>query len=127
METGAGVIDDVTGSVLNRFEKDLMVVDFKSTVEYMYPNTPSIFNVTYANYGLVPLSEGQYQVQICTYINGQETVLASVVGQAIEPGEIANAAIPTGIAQVGVYGIYAKLNWIADMNQTNNWNHHPTN
>lgn len=115
-----GVIDDVTGSVLNRFEKDLMVLDFKSAAEYMYPNTAGNFNVTYANYGLMPLTEGQYQVQICTYINGQETVLATVAGQAIQPGEIANVSIPTEIAQTGVYGIYAKLNWAADMSQTNN-------
>ena len=114
-----GVIDDVLGSVLDRYANDLMVLDF-SGPDLLYQNATGNYQVKIANYGLNAVAQDAYQIQICAYINGTETVLASLPGQAIAVSEIATVTLPLSIADAGEYGIYAKILWSEDMELNNN-------
>lgn len=115
-----GVIDDVLGSVLDRYENDLMVMDFAGP-DILYKNATGNYQVKIANYGLGAVAAGAYQTQICAYISGTETVLASLPGQALATGEIATITIPLLMANAGVYDIYAKIVWSEDMEPNNNF------
>ncbi|PKP54145.1 MAG: hypothetical protein CVT92_01040 [Bacteroidetes bacterium HGW-Bacteroidetes-1] len=115
-----GVIDDVMGSVLNRFENDLMVIDFQSENEFLYLNTPTNYQLEIANFGMNPLQEGQYILQLATYINGIETILSQVDGPALNPGELITVNLQTTFTELGVYGVYAKIVWAEDLNLVNN-------
>ncbi|MDD4431541.1 MAG: choice-of-anchor D domain-containing protein, partial [Bacteroidales bacterium] len=115
-----GVIDDVLGSVLDRYENDLMVMDFTGP-DLLYKNATGNYQVKMANYGLSAVAQDAYQTQICAYINGTETVLASLPGQALGVSEIATVTIPLSVASAGVYDIYAKIVWNEDLEPNNNF------
>ncbi|MCK9269011.1 MAG: choice-of-anchor J domain-containing protein [Bacteroidales bacterium] len=115
-----GVVDDVLGSVLDRYENDLMVMDFTGP-DLLYQNASGNYEVKIANYGLSAVAPDAYQTQICAYINGIETVLASLPGQALDVSEIATVTIPLSMADEGVYDIYAKILWSEDMEPNNNF------
>lgn len=115
-----GVIDDVMGSVLNRLQHDLMITDASTTNEYLYPGVASNFDVKVANYGLSSVIGSDYKVQIATYLNGAETILAEIDGADISQGEIATFNVPLVMQQVGLYSVYAKIEWPADENEVNN-------
>ncbi|NLO51098.1 MAG: choice-of-anchor D domain-containing protein, partial [Bacteroidales bacterium] len=115
-----GVVDDELGSVLDRYENDLMVMDFTGP-DLLYQNASGNYEVKIANYGLSAVAPDAYQTQICAYINGIETVLASLPGQALDVSEIATVTIPLAMADEGVYDIYAKILWSEDMEPNNNF------
>lgn len=115
-----GVIDDVMGSVLNRLENDLMVTGATTASEYIYQNSPVNFSVNIANYGLGNVEAGDYTVELATYINGVETVLAQTSGVSLIPGEIANVTVPLTMTTPGDYAVFARVNWSEDMNEVNN-------
>lgn len=115
-----GVIDDVLGSVLNRFEKDLMITSVQAEEKYIYVDEPTTISVTYANYGLMPVEAGDYQVQVCTYIGGTEVVFSQMDGQALAIGEVVTLDIDVVLTQIGKYGLYVKLQYPGDMDLPNN-------
>lgn len=115
-----GVIDDVLGSVLDRYENDLAVLDF-SGPDLLYQNETGNYEAKIANYGIGTVAQGAYQAQICSYVNGTETVLASLPGVALEASEIATLTIPLSIAEEGMYNIYGKILWSEDMEPNNNF------
>ncbi|MDY0370513.1 MAG: choice-of-anchor J domain-containing protein, partial [Bacteroidales bacterium] len=115
-----GVIDDVMGSVVNRFQNDLLVNDFSTQNEYLNLDTPSDFIVEIGNYGLAQVNGSDYKVQLASYINGNETILAEVDGVDIIVGEMIALTIPLIMEQTGEFSIYAKIDWPDDMNEVNN-------
>ena len=115
-----GVIDDVLGSVPVRYDNDLMVLGFTGS-DIMYENTTGNYQTTIGNYGFNGVTDGEYSVQICAYVNGVETVLASVSGEALASGETTTLTIPMTIPDAGLYDIYSKIVWGEDMDLTNNF------
>jgi len=114
-----GVIDDVLGSVLVRVAKDLKAMTFTGN-DVVYANTVTNYQAVVGNYGLSPVSAGDYTVQVCAYVNGQETVFATVAGDSIAVGETKTLTIPVSIPTIGVYGLYSKVVWSEDLDPTNN-------
>lgn len=116
-----GVVDDILGSPVNRFTNDLMVIDMTTGSQMVFQNQEVNFTLNYANYGYTSIAAGDYQLQLCQNVNGTETVLSQVSGLAIEPGIINTQVIPVTFAETGIYNVYAKILWAADMNPVNNF------
>lgn len=115
-----GVIDDVLGSVVNRFGNDLMVMDFKTTNDIFYANTASNFTAGIGNPGLNPVAAGAYTVNVAANVNGVETIFYTANGPAIGAGEVQTLTLPVVIPQTGLYDLYFKIIWADDLDLSNN-------
>ena len=116
-----GVVDDVLGSPLNKKDKDLMMFQMTPSTQLGFQDDAIDFSVDYANYGFDDIAAGVYQVQICANIDGTETILGQIAGEAIEAGELSTAVVPVTFTSTGIYNVYAKLLWSADEDQVNNF------
>jgi len=114
-----GVIDDVLGSVMNRFDNDLMAISLTGN-DIVYLNNTANYQVKIANYGNLAAAGSDYSIGVFAYVGGVETQLGSVPGVNLAQGELAEFTIPVTFTQTGVFDLYAKIVWPADMNQTNN-------
>lgn len=114
-----GVLDDVLGSVIDGYQKDLMAVDFIGD-DIVYENATNNFQTVVGNAGIVTVETGAYTVQACAFVNGVETVFGTVPGVVIAPGETQTLSIPVIIPDPGIYGLYAKVVWSEDQNLANN-------
>lgn len=114
-----GVIDDVLGSVLLRYNHDLLMLDFTGN-DLVYQNSANNYQVIFGNYGKHEVAAADYTIKICAMVNGQEIVFATAPGQNIEPGQIKTITIPVTIADIGEYGLYAKIDFAGDEDPSNN-------
>ena len=114
-----GVIDDVLGSVMIKFNYDLLTLNFTGP-NLLYKNTPQNFTVEFGNWGFYDFAGDDYSIALCTEINGIENTLASLPGVDIAVGETKTVTIPLNIANIGVYDVYAKLIAETDEDQSNN-------
>jgi hypothetical protein len=114
-----GVIDDVTGSVLVRYDYDLLMMDFTGN-DIIYENATNDYVVMFGNYGNYEVLAADYTIKICAVINGQEIVFATAPGQGIEPGQVKSVTVPVTIPDLGEYGLYAKIDFAGDEDPTNN-------
>jgi len=114
-----GVLDDVLGSVIDGYQKDLMAVDFTGN-DIVYENATNNYQSVIGNAGIVTADAGAYTVQACAFVNGNETIFGTTPGVVIAPGETQTVSIPVTIPAPGVYGLYAKIIWSEDQNLTNN-------
>lgn len=114
-----GVIDDVLGSVIDGHQKDLMALNFTGD-EVIYQNIPSNYQAEVGNYGHITVPASDYTVDVCAYVNGTETVFGTASGELIAPGETKTIVVPVTIPAIGVYGLYSKIIYSEDEDQTNN-------
>ncbi|MGB4204360.1 MAG: choice-of-anchor D domain-containing protein [Bacteroidales bacterium] len=114
-----GVIDDVLGSVMIRFDNDLMALNFTGP-DIIYANTSNNYQVLIGNYGKNPVQAGAYDVKICALVGGQEVVYASVPGVELTSGQTQTMTIPVNVPETGEYGLYAKIDWTEDEDLSNN-------
>lgn len=114
-----GVIDDILGSVVVRYNNDLMTLKFEGP-EILHQNVPKNYTFQFANYGYNNITGSQYSLQICAMVGGVETVLASMPGLNIQSGEVKTVTIPLSISQPGVYNIYGKILFTNDEDLSNN-------
>jgi len=114
-----GVIDDVSASVMVRYDHDLMVLDLTGP-DILHANTTQDYTVMFANWGFQNVQGADYTVQLCAVINGVETTLASLPGQNIASKEVLTFNIPLNIAQTGIYYVYGKIDFATDEDQNNN-------
>ena len=115
-----GVIDDVMGSVINRFDNDLMVMDFKTTSDIFYANTASTFTAKIGNPGVNPVAGSAYSVIVAANVNGVETIFNNTPGLAIGAGEVQTLTLPVIIPATGVFDLYFKIVYATDLDLTNN-------
>ena len=114
-----GVIDDVSASVMVRYDYDLMILDFTGP-DILHANTTQDYPVKFANWGFQNVQGADYSVQLCAVINGVETTLASLPGQNIASKEVLTFDTPLNISQTGIYHIYGKIEFTNDEDQSNN-------
>jgi len=114
-----GVIDDVLGSVMVRFDHDLMVLDFEGP-DILFQNQEGNYEVKIANWGFDNVAGEDYHVGIFALIGGVETELASVPGQQLASGEVVNFNLPASIAQTGIFEVFAKIIFEQDEDLSNN-------
>lgn len=114
-----GVIDDVLGSVKVQVDNDLMALAF-SGEDIIYENTTYNYTAIVGNSGMNAVAGGDYEVQVCAWVNGQLVVFGTVDGLAIEPGENATHVVPVLIPDPGVYNLFSKIVWSGDQNPINN-------
>lgn len=114
-----GVIDDVLGPVMNRFDNDLLTLGMTGA-DIVYVNAPTNYQVQIGNFGSTTVAGTAYTVDLIAYAGGIETVFGSVAGQNLAPGEIANLNISALFPQIGTLDLFAKIDWDLDENPTNN-------
>lgn len=114
-----GVIDDLLGSVMVRYDKDLMTLDF-SGPGILHTNVAQNYTVKFANWGFQDISGDSYSIQLCAVVDGVETVFATLPGQNIASSEVKTVTIPLTMTTTGVFGIYGKLVFEADQDISNN-------
>jgi len=114
-----GVIDDVLGPVVNRFDNDLLTLSMTGN-DIVYANSPTNYQVKIGNNGNTAVAGTDYTVDLRAYVGGIETVFGSVPGQNLAQGETIDFTISSTFPQIGTYDLFAKIDWEADMNPTNN-------